>query len=189
MIEKVGATQPTLLDDSQAPTEYGLPALADFTYLTAKKRRFLNAMARMATITHAARAAGVTRQTVYNWQDTDRRFGELFDLAKEVAADRLEAEVYRRAFEGVREPVIYRGRVVKDSCGKDLFITRHSDTLAIFLLKAMRPKKYRERFEVGNTDGKAFVIRSAEAATPEKWDQHFHQELHPSDQETDDDVP
>lgn len=53
----------------------------------------------------------------------------------------LEDEAHRRAFEGVDKPVFYQG----DECGT---IREYSDTLAIFLLKAHNPEKYRENSKV-----------------------------------------
>ncbi len=60
---------------------------------------------------------------------------------KEDAADTLEAEAYRRAVEGVEKPTgWYRGvagGVVRE----------YSDSLLMFLLKGIRPDKYKDRVE------------------------------------------
>jgi len=84
------------------------------------KRAFLAAYANMATVTHAAREAGINRSTHYTWLKEDEAYAEAFRYAQEEAADNLEAEARRRAFEG-------------------------SDTLLIFLLKGARPEKYKDR--------------------------------------------
>lgn len=65
-------------------------------------------------------------------------------------ADRLEREAMRRAHEGVRKPVYQGGKRVG-------FIQEYCDTLLIFLLKGLRPEKYREWFEHAGT-GKGGVI-------------------------------
>jgi hypothetical protein len=72
----------------------------------------------------------------------DERYRDEFDAATEDAADILEAEAFRRAVEGWDEPTgWYRGQPGGT-------VRKYSDTLLIFLLKGMRPAKYRERTEV-----------------------------------------
>ena len=50
----------------------------------------------------------------------------------------LEDEARRRALQGVEKPVFREGRQVGT-------VTEYSDTLLIFLLKARRPEKFRDR--------------------------------------------
>ena len=54
--------------------------------------------------------------------------------------DDLELEARRRAVEGTERPVFYQG-------GEVGYVREYSDTLLIFLLKAHRPNKFRERVE------------------------------------------
>ncbi len=68
----------------------------------------------------------------------DPEYAAAFTEAQEEAADRLEEEARRRAVEGVDEPVFYKGK----KCGA---IRRYSDSLLIFLLKGVRPEKFKER--------------------------------------------
>jgi hypothetical protein len=95
------------------------------------------------------------------WRREDEAFAEQFAEARADAADNLEREAMRRAVQGVERPVIYRGEVASawvDGEGNyvpkgspqaaqlvPLAIREYSDTLLIFLLKAARPEKYRER--------------------------------------------
>jgi hypothetical protein len=53
----------------------------------------------------------------------------------------LEDEAVRRAYEGVEKPVCQMGKEVG-------VIREYSDTMLIFLLKGLRPAKYRERYDV-----------------------------------------
>jgi hypothetical protein len=76
----------------------------------------------------------------YDWQQAD------------AGVDLLEAELHKRAFEGVERPVYYKGEQV----GTWRF---YSDALAMFLLKAHRPERYR------GTVGSGAV---AKALTPEE---------------------
>ena len=117
------------------------------TTRTPKKRAaFLAELAARGNVSDAAAAAGVPRQTVYDWRAADPAFAAAWDAALDQAADTMEREAFRRAVEGVEEPVY--GRVAKDSDGEIGRITKYSDTLLIFLLKGARPEKYRERQQV-----------------------------------------
>ncbi len=104
-----------------------------------KARAFLAALAETGNITAAAQAAGVGRRSHYLWME-DPAYRAKYEEAMDTAVDALEREARRRAIEGVVEPVFYKGKAVGA-------VRRYSDTLAIFLLKAARPEKYRDRHE------------------------------------------
>ncbi len=65
-------------------------------------------------------------------QRTSQRSG---DEALEEGTDLLDAEARRRAVIGIDKPVFYKGEVVGS-------ITKYSDSLLMFLLKAHRPQKF-----------------------------------------------
>jgi hypothetical protein len=113
--------------------------------LTPKKRAFLAAFTENGVIRYAAHAAGIARQTHYDWLKGDAEYVLAFRNACEDAADRLEREVVRRAVEGVVKPLVSGGRWIRDDDGQLVTIREYSDTLLIFALKGMRPEKYRER--------------------------------------------
>lgn len=96
----------------------------------AQKERYLRALEKTGTLTSGCKAARVSPNTVYKWREMDDAFVISERLARDVCADELEASVIRRA----------RGR---------------SDVLAMFMLKAMRPAKYRDnsRVEMSGPDG------------------------------------
>lgn len=100
---------------------------------------FLTAFAQLGNVTEAAKLANTTRMTVWRHKTSDPEFAKLFAEAEQEAADLLEKEAWRRATEGTDEPVFYKG----DKCGS---IKRYSDNLLMFLLRGVRPEKYRERF-------------------------------------------
>src|SRR4030042_47726 len=105
-----------------------------------KKKKFLERYPRYCIMGRAARAAGVSRQQVYNWLEGDKDFAAKFEDAKLEAVELLEKEARRRGVDGVKEPVFYKGQV----CGA---IRKYSDTLLIVLLKGLAPEKYRERVD------------------------------------------
>lgn len=89
-------------------------------------RKFLEHFEQYGNVSHAARAAGVTREAVYRKRHTSKLFAMEFDQARAIAVENLEMRAYKRATAEV-EP---------------------SDRLMELLLKANAPEKYRERAEV-----------------------------------------
>lgn len=111
-------------------------------------RTFVEHLADGGTVSKAASAASICRKTAYNWRESDKEFAEAWDDAIEAGTQEMEAEAIRRAVKGTKKPVFHQGQV----CGH---VNEYSDTLLIFMLKARRPKVYRERLstEVTGPDG------------------------------------
>lgn len=103
--------------------------------------KFLAELAVTCNVTEAARVAGASRPTVYEHKKKDPAFSAAWDDAVDEGVDALELECRRRALHGVTKPIFYQGM----ECGS---VQEYSDTLAIFLLKAHRPKVYRENVDV-----------------------------------------
>ena len=101
-----------------------------------KQDLFLVALTDTVNVTLACRRARIPRRTAYDWRDADEAFARQWDEALDEGIDLLEAELHRRAFEGVERPVYYKGEQV----GTWRF---YSDALAMFLLRAHRPERYR----------------------------------------------
>lgn len=85
-----------------------------------KQRKFLRQFAQCGVVLRAAEAAGCNANSHYHWLKHDPDYAEAFELAREMAADQLESVAWDRA-------------------------QKSSDLLLIFLLKALRPEKYREQ--------------------------------------------
>lgn len=109
--------------------------LTDFT--AKKKTLFLKELSETGNVSAACAAAKISRPTAYTHKREDAIFAQAWEDALESAADILEAEARRRAYEGVSEPVFYKGQEVAT-------VQKYSDTLLIFLLKGAKPEKYRE---------------------------------------------
>ena len=108
-----------------------------------KKRAYVIGVMETGNRTQAAVAAGVGASTPYTLQwRNDAALQAALVLADECAGDLMEAEAYRRGVSGVDEPVGW----YKGEAGG--MVRRYSDILLIFLLKGIRPEKYRERMEV-----------------------------------------
>ena len=98
---------------------------------------FLTHLALSANVSASIAASGVAAHIIYDCRKKDEAFAIQWIEAMDVAIDSLENEARRRAIEGVREVVYYRGEQIGE-------VTKYSDTLLIFLLKGARPSKYRE---------------------------------------------
>ena len=121
-----------------------------------KARAFLRAYSAAGNLTEAARAVGVVRQSHYYWLHHLPGYREAAREAREMAADRLEREAWRRAVEGWEEPVYQQGQLVGT-------VRRYSDTLLAMLLRAARPERYRERVDLGSEPGRPVHISLSSA--------------------------
>jgi hypothetical protein len=118
---------------------------------SAKRKLFLKAYVASGTIVGAARAVSVSDTLHYDWMK-DPEYAAAFVEAEKQAIAYLEAELFRRVYEGTEEPVVYQGELSyrKDKNGKltnkPLTIRRKNDTLLIFALKGKKPDVYRDNF-------------------------------------------
>lgn len=102
-----------------------------------KLTAFCAVLSETCNVGKACKAVDISRQTAYQWRREIEAFAEAWDAAMKVGVTALEDEAHRRAFEGFDKPIVHQG-VVMDTCKE------YSDTLAIFLLKAHAPEKYRD---------------------------------------------
>lgn len=102
-----------------------------FRWTKRAKSTFLDVLRTTGNVSVAARAAGVSRHTVYEHRHRDDDFRRDWDSALEEALDDLEATLLRRALEGTEKPVFYAGK----TCGK---IKSYNDNLGMFFLKNRR---------------------------------------------------
>lgn len=93
------------------------------TSTAARKARYVEAYAALATTAHAAAHAGVSRSQAWRWQVADPKFAQAIQEAREANTERLEASAFQRAMEG-------------------------DTALTIFLLKSRRPDIYRDRIDL-----------------------------------------
>lgn len=91
------------------------------------RKRFIAALRDSANVRWACMQAGVTRQAAYQYREDHEKFKAEWDEALEDACDILEGRAWQRS--------------------------ETSDPLLIFLLKAHRPGKYRERSELTGLNG------------------------------------
>ena len=84
------------------------------------KEAFLSALSKAANVSLACQESAISRQTAYRWKDEDKEFSSNWDQALDDGVDMLEGIALNRA-------------------------RKNSDTLMMFLLRAHKPQKYRER--------------------------------------------
>lgn len=129
-----------------------------------KKSQFLASLRTEPNVTVAARAAGQCRSGAYALRERDSAFAKLWDEALEEGIDALESEMHRRAFSGTDKPVTFQGAITAT-------YKEYSDTLAIFLAKAHRPERFRDRstVDLNVTDVTARIVaaRARGEAPPE----------------------
>jgi hypothetical protein len=128
-----------------------------------RRERFLRVLADTGNVSTAVEIAGTSRTRVYELRNRDTVFAKAWDEAEEQAADALEAEAWRRAVDGVPEPLVSSGKVVRDDDGRPLAIRRYSDNLLLALLKARRPERFKDRAVVEHdiADGLADRLEAA----------------------------
>jgi len=110
-----------------------------------RQKRFLEALAETGVVSLAAAIAGTSRTRVYELRNKNAAFAKRWEDAEERAADALEAEAWRRAVDGVPEPLVSAGKLVRDDDSLPIAIRRYSDPLMISLLKARRPERFKDR--------------------------------------------
>lgn len=143
---------------------------------TDKRYAFLAAFAQCGNIRQACEVADYSKSTVHALIVTDAEFKKLFDEAKDDAIERLEQEARRRAEQGVQRLKFTKSGeliCIPDPSGRMVTKTKrvkigkkwvdqevtvplmvpyvehvYSDTLAIFLLKSLRPEVYNDYLKV-----------------------------------------
>jgi hypothetical protein len=101
----------------------------------------LATLAAGATIEGACKVAGVSRRSAQRKRQTDPDFAEAWEEAMEAGTDALEDEAVRRAKDGYIKPVFHQGVKVGE-------VREYSDVLLMFMLKARRPEKFRDRYHI-----------------------------------------
>ncbi len=113
--------------------------------------KFLEELKQRGIVRDACAAAHVDHSTAYDARNrainsrapgaaSNDDFASRWDDALDAAIDRLEGEAWRRGVDGLPEPVFYRGEKIGA-------VKRYSDGLLTLLLKAHRPKKFRDVVE------------------------------------------
>ena len=114
-----------------------------------RQEAFLKSYAVCGTTLHAAKAAGISRSVVYQWEKIDHLgFRERWENTRHDFRESIEALCYDR----IRNPVGNKG----------------SDVLAIALLNAHYPEKYRQNVTIVDTNAKDLLSRLRKTESDQK---------------------
>jgi len=129
------------------------------------QRAFIAAYTHCASVSESARIVGLDRKQHYEWLKADRHYRAAFEAEAEQAAQSLEDEAVRRALEGVKRPMYYRGKPVRTGrgrSGRTVYEVEYSDQLLVLLLKRFRPQLYREHV-TAEVSGTIDLVQQIEA--------------------------
>lgn len=113
---------------------------------------FLRALAEVPIVGHACKAAKVSRASAYRYRARVAAFSRLWDLALEDGLDNFEVEMTRRGVKGYQRPV-FGSLGAGMGTGVVGAVTEYSDEMLKMALKAYRPERFRERFEIRDESG------------------------------------
>lgn len=149
----VPVDQPHLIESEDTVT-WSPPDHLRLEVSPTKLIKFLSHLAVHGNVTSAVKSAGVSRSTVYYVRKNCVSFEEAWDEAMESAKDVLDAEIQRRAVQGVVRPIYQGGKKVGQ-------VREFSDKLLELRAKAVDPR-YRQT--VGKIDVRAGAVAGASAA-------------------------
>lgn len=122
-------------DEKKPPMDNPFDVTLAETFGPTARLLFLQRLCADPRIPNVARQLNIPQGLVHGYMKKDKDFAA---AAKEIIDGRigmLEDEAFRRATEGVEEPIHYQGELVTT-------VTKYSDTLAMFLLKGNKPETY-----------------------------------------------
>jgi hypothetical protein len=82
----------------------------------------LIAVADTGSVTAAIAVANTSRTRVYELRKADPAFASAWQEAEETATEGLEDEARRRAVEGIEEPLVSAGKLVRDKDGQPILV-------------------------------------------------------------------
>src|SRR5215471_10755942 len=126
-----------------------------------KKRGFLAAYGATANLRAAARAVGISQKLHFEWLKHDEIYRAAWESVQEEAAQALEDEAVRRAKDGVKRMVFYKGKPIRQG-RRMIYVTEYSDQLLLALLKRFRPHLYREHISTEVTGSIDIIQRLQE---------------------------
>ncbi len=105
---------------------------------------FLGAFEYTGMVSEACGMVGIARSTAYLERQRNEEFAVAWADVEERVVEKLEAEAFRRAHDGVDKLIV--------SAGKEMGTEKQfSDSLLMFLLKAKRPERYLDRMAVAHS--------------------------------------
>jgi hypothetical protein len=118
----------------------------------------LEAMAITGNVTKSAELAQIHRATHYRWMEEDVDYAAEFADAEAQFCDRVRDMVRRRAIDGVPEPLVWQGTIIKDNdTGEVVTVLKRSDRILEMLAKGKCPE-FRDKHEITGAGGAPLSI-------------------------------
>lgn len=114
---------------------------------------------------HSALLAGIEPDKVKSLIKKDETLAALEEAALETYRERIDLELHRRAIDGIKKPVYFKGHIV----GYEVV---RSDRLLEFIAKANNPKKYGNHVQV-DANVRAGVLVVQQSINPDEWEQMY----------------
>ena len=133
--------------------------------ITVLQAKYIEAYAECGLVGKACATAGVGRTTELGWRHDPSctAYHDALRMATEISGQNGLDELYRRAVEGVAEPVFYQGEAIGA-------IRKYSDRCLELFLKSRFPEMFRERHEVEHSGGVAMRIDEMRASIQKIFD-------------------
>ena len=140
-----------------------LPLVGSTLVFTPEKRsKFCDELAGCGNMARAAMACGVTTTTVRQHMQDDRTFADAVQLAKDAFASDVEAELVRRAMEGITDYKLdNKGNIV-------LKIKKYSDRLLELLIKKTNPE-YADKSQLDVNVKGGLLVLTATKENADEW--------------------
>jgi hypothetical protein len=119
-------------------------------WTTKKKMEFLALVALGWTVVAAAQEVKMSKNAVYELRNRDSAFLEAMEKAYEESTALLEGVAFKKAV-GWIQPVIQKDGTV-------LMMEKHDPILLMFLLKARKPRMYRDQIDVNINEKRHITI-------------------------------
>jgi len=85
--------------------------------MTARARLFIQVYVQTWSVAEAAKRSGTSRAAHYKRMERDPRYKAEFEDSEEIIRDTIREEIRRRAIDGIKRPIMYRGKQCADEKG------------------------------------------------------------------------
>ena len=115
-----------------------------------KKLDFCTLLVAGWTVIDACKSVGMSQSSVYELRERDEEFMRQMQQAYDDSTAMLEGECFQRAV-GRDEPMM-------DKDGEIHYRKKYSDLLMMFLLKARKPKMYRDQVDININETRHIIV-------------------------------
>lgn len=133
-----------------------------YQFDAAAKQKYLEQLKDCGALQRSAYAVGFDPSTVHEHRTLDPEFDQAVEGALVDYQESIEAEIKRRAMDGIEQPVFYQGVATSSQ-------TVYSDQLLALHAKARIPR-YRDKQTIDHNVKGGILVVPGLAATSEEWE-------------------